>query len=153
MLTPPWHLILPLVYQGPCKPIFFSGIFHWSNMDTLFLSAEFSVTWFDTLTLTAFSWSWHTELFGLSRKFFYKTGPWSWPRIIPFAWYGDRVQGVIRQRRMLTPPWHLNHSDLCICRRSVLPCTRFCNCLFDCEYVLHIANFALFCTLYVYGQK
>jgi hypothetical protein len=29
------------------------------------------------------------------------------------------------------------------CRRSVLLYTRFCNCLFDCGYVLHIVNLAI----------
>jgi hypothetical protein len=30
-----------------------------------------------------------------------------------------------------------------ICRRSVLPYTRFCNCFWDYDYVLHIVNFAI----------
>jgi hypothetical protein len=34
-------------------------------------------------------------------------------------------------------------SYLRICRRSVLPYTRFCNCLLDYGYVLHIVNFAI----------
>jgi hypothetical protein len=41
-------------------------------------------------------------------------------------------------------------SYLCICRRSVLPYTRFCNCLSDYGYVLHIVNFTI---LYAYGQR
>jgi hypothetical protein len=32
---------------------------------------------------------------------------------------------------------------LCICQRSVLPYTRFWNCLLDYDYVLHIVNFAI----------
>jgi hypothetical protein len=36
-------------------------------------------------------------------------------------------------------------SYLCICRRSMLPYTRFCNCLLDYGYVLHIVNFAILC--------
>ena len=35
---------------------------------------------------------------------------------------------------------------LCICRRSVLPYTRICNCLLDYDYVLHIVNFAILYT-------
>jgi hypothetical protein len=38
-------------------------------------------------------------------------------------------------------------SYLRICRRSVLPYTRFCNCLLDYDCVLHIVNFAI---LYFY---
>jgi hypothetical protein len=34
-------------------------------------------------------------------------------------------------------------SYLRICRRSMLPYTRFCNCLLDYDYVLHIVNFAI----------
>jgi hypothetical protein len=34
-------------------------------------------------------------------------------------------------------------SYLRICRRSVLPYTRFCNCLLDYGYVLHIVNFTI----------
>jgi hypothetical protein len=34
-------------------------------------------------------------------------------------------------------------SYLRICRRSVLPYTRFCNCLLDYDFVLHIVNFAI----------
>jgi hypothetical protein len=34
-------------------------------------------------------------------------------------------------------------SYLCICRRSVLPYTRFCYCLLDYDYGLHIVNFAI----------
>jgi hypothetical protein len=34
-------------------------------------------------------------------------------------------------------------SYLHICRRSVLPSTRFCNCLLDYDCVLHIVNFAI----------
>jgi hypothetical protein len=34
-------------------------------------------------------------------------------------------------------------SYLRICRRSMLPYTRFCNCLLDYDYVLHIVNLAI----------
>jgi hypothetical protein len=34
-------------------------------------------------------------------------------------------------------------SYLRICRRSLLPYTRFCNCLLDYDCVLHIVNFAI----------
>jgi hypothetical protein len=34
-------------------------------------------------------------------------------------------------------------SYLRICRGSMLPYTRFCNCLLGCDYVLHIVNFAI----------
>jgi hypothetical protein len=34
-------------------------------------------------------------------------------------------------------------SYFCICRRSVLPYTRFCNCLLDYDYVLHNVNFTI----------
>jgi hypothetical protein len=53
--------------------------------------------------------------------------------------------GVTGQQRMLTPPRHLilpSHLS-----ESVLLYTRFCNCLLDYDYVLHIVNFA---TLYLY---
>jgi hypothetical protein len=38
---------------------------------------------------------------------------------------------VTGQQRMLTPTRH----PILLCRRSVLPYTRFCNCLFDYGYV------------------
>ena len=36
-----------------------------------------------------------------------------------------------------------------ICRRSVLPYIRFCNCLLDYGYVLHIVNFVILYLWYV----
>jgi hypothetical protein len=39
------------------------------------------------------------------------------------------------------------HTYLSICWRSVLPYTRFCNCLLDYDYVLHI-NFAILYFVY-----
>jgi hypothetical protein len=48
---------------------------------------------------------------------------------------------VTGQQRMLTPPWHL---ILRICRRSVLPYTRFCICFLDYDYVLQSGNFCMY---------
>jgi hypothetical protein len=50
-----------------------------------------------------------------------------------------RVWPVSRWCLLLLGTW----SYLRICRRSVLPYTRFCNCLWDYNYVSHI-NFAIF---------
>jgi hypothetical protein len=50
-----------------------------------------------------------------------------------------RMWPVIRGCLLLLGTW----SYLCICRRSVLPYTRFCNCRFGYDYVLHIVNFAI----------
>jgi hypothetical protein len=52
------------------------------------------------------------------------------------AW---RVWPVSRGCLLLLGTW----SYFCICRRSVLPYTRFCNCLLDYDYVIHIVNFAI----------
>jgi hypothetical protein len=50
-----------------------------------------------------------------------------------------RVWPVSRGCLLLRGTW----SYLRICRRSVLPYTRFCNCFLDYDYVWHIANFAI----------
>jgi ribosomal protein L37AE/L43A len=50
-----------------------------------------------------------------------------------------RVWPVSRGCLPLRGTW----SYLGICRRSVLPYTRFCNCLLDYDCVLHIVNFAI----------
>jgi hypothetical protein len=50
-----------------------------------------------------------------------------------------RVWPVSRGCLLLRGTW----SYLCIFRRSVLPYSRFCNCLLDYGYILHIANFSV----------
>jgi hypothetical protein len=50
-----------------------------------------------------------------------------------------RMWPVSRGCVLLRGSW----SYLCICRGSVLAYTRFCNCLLDYDYVLHIVNFAI----------
>jgi hypothetical protein len=50
-----------------------------------------------------------------------------------------RVWPVGRGCLLLRDSW----SYLCICRRSVLPYTRFCNCLFNYDCVLYMVNFAI----------
>jgi hypothetical protein len=54
-----------------------------------------------------------------------------------------RVWPVSRGYLLLHGTW----SCLRICRRCVLPYTRFCNCLLDYDYVLHTVNFAIFVSL------
>jgi hypothetical protein len=84
---------------------------------------------------------------------------WFWLRIVPFTWFGHtdfdyrylkwgsrRVWPVSRGCLLLLSTW----SYLCICRRSVLPYTRFCNCLLDYGYVLHIVNSATLYLLILY---
>jgi hypothetical protein len=51
----------------------------------------------------------------------------------------QRVWPVSRGCLLLLGTW----SYLRISRRFVLPYTRFCNCLFDYDYVLHIVSFAI----------
>jgi hypothetical protein len=50
-----------------------------------------------------------------------------------------RVWPISRRCLLLRGIW----SYLRICRRSVLPYTRFCNCLLDYDCVLHIVNFSI----------
>jgi hypothetical protein len=67
-----------------------------------------------------------------------------------------QVWSVSRGCLLLLGTW----SCLCISRGSVLPYTRFCNCLLDYDFVLHIVNFAisyiffvfLFVCLFVYSH-
>jgi hypothetical protein len=60
------------------------------------------------------------------------------------------VWPVSRACLLLLGTW----SYLRICRRSVLPCTRFCNCFFDYGYVLHIVNFdILYYKRHVWEQR
>jgi hypothetical protein len=63
-----------------------------------------------------------------------------------------RVWPVSREQFLLRDIW----SCLRICWRSVLPYTRFCNCLLDYDCVLHIVNFAILyleCRLGHYGTN
>ena len=74
--------------------------------------------------------------------------------ISDFDW--GLTAGVTGQQRMLAPPWRLILPSLC--RRFVLPYTRFCICFFlDYDCIWHNANFAflyphppLICTGHVY---
>ena len=78
-----------------------------------------------------------------------------WLRIVPFTefrhtdfdyrylkWGSLRVWPVSSGCLFLLGTW----SYLRICQRSMLPFTRFCNCLLDYDYhdyILHIVNFAI----------
>jgi hypothetical protein len=75
-----------------------------------------------------------------------------WLRIVPFTkfghtdfdyrylkWRSRRLWPVNRGCLLLLGNW----SYLRICRRSVLPCTRFCNFCLDYGCVLHIVNFTI----------
>jgi hypothetical protein len=57
-----------------------------------------------------------------------------------------QVWQVSRGYLLLLGTW----SYLCICRRYVLPYTRFCNCLLDYSYVLHIVNFAILYLMFTF---
>jgi hypothetical protein len=50
-----------------------------------------------------------------------------------------RVWPVSKGYLLLRCTWYY----LCICRGSVLLYTRFCNCLLNYDYILHIVNFAI----------
>jgi hypothetical protein len=63
-----------------------------------------------------------------------------------------RVWLVSRGCLLLLSTW----SYLSICRGSVLPThpsTRFCICLFDYDYVLHILNFAIFFYFHLWHKQ
>jgi hypothetical protein len=62
-----------------------------------------------------------------------------WFRVPGFDWGARRVWPVSGGCLLLHDTWIY----LCICWESVLPCTRFCVCTLDCDYVLHIINFPI----------
>jgi hypothetical protein len=77
----------------------------------------------------------------ISQLILYARAYWPWRWVIPLGVYlnkGARRVRPVSRGCLLLGTW----SYLCICRRSVLPYTRFCNWLLDYDYVLHIVNFA-----------
>jgi hypothetical protein len=53
MLTPPWHLMLPLVFPGVRVSLIFTVKYILPDLDSPMLTADFSVYWLDSPILTA----------------------------------------------------------------------------------------------------
>jgi hypothetical protein len=125
MLTPLRYMILPLVFPGVHISLIFARLFYVPDLDTDFVCRFFCLPgWTHRFWLCILP-------FTLSRytKFDY--------RYLNFKWGTQRVWPVSRGCSIF-------HSTcLCICRRSLLPYTRFCNCLLDYNCVLQIVNFAI----------
>jgi hypothetical protein len=120
MLTPLRHLILPLV----CPVVRISLIFHWiipCTWSGLWIWLRvFPFTWLYSLVLTADESVYLIWTHWIWQYWYLKWGSW-------------RVWPVSRGCLLLRGNW----SYLRTYRRSMLPYTRFCNCLLDYEYVLH----------------
>jgi hypothetical protein len=112
MFTPPRHLILPLVLPDVRASPIFTMDYSIYLILTLVLTADFSVLLDGThrfwLQIVPFTWFWHADFDCRSLE-----------------WGAGRVWPVSRGCLLLLGTW----SYLRICRGSVLPYTRFCNCL------------------------
>jgi hypothetical protein len=120
------------VSRRPCKPYFHSFIpCTWSGHR--FWLRMFPFTYLDSPILTV-EFSVHLGY----TEFYYQ--------YFNLKWGSRRVWPVRRGCSLLCG----TRSHLRIRRRSVLPYTRFCNCLLDYNCVIHIVNFAI---LYIIGMK
>jgi hypothetical protein len=104
------------VKRGPCNPYFHSELFHVLDMDTGFDCELFHSTCLNSPIL----------IVDCSVHLIWTH--WFWSPILEFE--VGLTADVTGRQRMFTPPRHYR-----ICRRSVLPYTRFCNCVLNYAYV------------------